>query len=328
MQKDQIIRLQTQRKNIQITNSISIVIKPSINKVLDISRVANQKQKIQQIPIKKEPKSPETAIINNRPKNIQKQSNNIIIRNINKPSQKTSRKGQVTYVTRDITNESKDRISKIKNAGVGKCLVIIGNGPSVLEIDTPKLRNHNNIDILSINQPDIRIWPTNYWAFFDRSQINRHKKIWEGYDGTILNSTSIKEQTRKSMQFKMLGNEGFSRDMMKGIYIGRSSVYASMQIALWMNYNEVFIFGCDMDPSGLNGNLHFYGTNPDVEPRIRASRFERESKSYEIAAEVLNIDERKKFIFCSDYNKWPFIEKFERLSHSIAIDHIVAKYGK
>lgn len=201
-------------------------------------------------------------------------------------------------------------------------MAIIGNGPSIGEAPLERLKGIKNLDILSINKPDERLWPTSHWAFFDRSQIRRHEVIWNSYEGMLFNSTAIKEQRTNSMQFKHLGGTGFSKDMTKGLYIGRSSVYASMQIALWMDYNQIYIFGCDMNPEGLNGKLHFYGVNPDVEPSLRGQRFEKEAASYVYAAEHLTDADRAKFTFCTEYNPWPFVKSFSEMSHKTAVDHI------
>jgi hypothetical protein len=233
------------------------------------------------------------------------------------------KKTQIKYVTADISTESVNRIRKLQNTGRGKVLIIIGNGPSVNEIELQELKNRPNIDTLSINRPHEKIWPTTYWAFFDGSQIRRHRSLWDSYGGIVLNSTSIKPQNSKSMQFKNIGGIGFSRDVSKGIYIGRSSVFAAMQIALWMNYDRVFILGCDMNPIGVDGKLHFYGDNPDVDPEVRAYRFKEEASHYDKAASILTPEERSKFFFCSDYNPWGFINEFGSISHKLVVTSIL-----
>lgn len=225
-------------------------------------------------------------------------------------------------MTREASPESIVKIKQIQNKGRGKILVIIGNGPSLGEAPIERLKGLQNVDMLSINKPDERVWPTSHWAFFDRSQLRRHEELWNSYEGTLFNSTAIKEQRIHSMQFKNLGGTGFSRDMTKGLYIGRSSVYASMQIAKWMDYDHVYIFGCDMNPEGLNGKLHFYGTNPDVEPGLRSQRFEKEAVSYNYAAEHLSEDERMKYTFCTEYNPWEFVNSFNQMNHKAAVEHI------
>lgn len=157
--------------------------------------------------------------------------------------------------------------------------------------------------------------------------MRRHEALWTGYNGYVFNSTAIKKQKEKSMQFKNLGGHGFSRDMSKGLHIGRSSVYASMQIAIWLGYEHVYIFGCDMNPEGLNGKLHFYGVNPDVEPKNRADRFVKEAEHYDTAAKVLTPDERAKFTFCTDYNPWAFVNEFNQMTHK-SVDAILERASK
>lgn len=236
--------------------------------------------------------------------------------------QKIKKSKPVSYITTDITPHSIQNIGKIRNIGTGKILCILGNGPSLNEVDTKAIK-HLNIDMLCVNHPDPRVWPTKYWAFFDSSQMRRHTDIWDSYDGLIFNSTAIKKQKEKSMQFRSLRTKGFSRDLIKGIHIGRSSVYASMQIALWMNYDHVFILGMDMNPNGINGQLHYYGTNPDTDPSSRIKSFEKEAENYEFAAtQVLTEEERKRFYICSDYNNWPFTKLFSKISHKTTISKI------
>lgn len=230
----------------------------------------------------------------------------------------------VKHLTADISNDSLLKIKSIKNRGTNRILIIVGNGPSINEIDTSKLRNHDLIDTMSINKPDQRIWPTTHWAFFDQSQYRRHEDLWNGYNGTIFNSTGIKRQKESSMQIKNLGGKGFSKDLSKGLHIGRSSVYAAMQIAMWLNYQHVYIIGCDMNADGIDGKLHFYGTNPDVDPNIRKERFGKEAEYYDVAATILSDDERKKFSFCSSYNKWGFVDKYCRVDHKDAIEKILS----
>lgn len=242
-----------------------------------------------------------------------------------KPPRKRSirKKTQVQYVTRNVSPESITKINALRNTGRNKILLIIGNGPSIVEAELDQLNHIANIDIMSINKPDDRIWPTTHWAFFDHSQMRRHESLWTNYAGNIFNSTSIRNQKAKSLQIKNLGGKGFSRNLAKGFYIGRSSVYAAMQIALWMGYDHTYIFGCDMNPEGINGKLHFYGDNPDVEPSIRGTRFKAEAEHYSHAARILSEEERSLYTFCTEYNPWQFVKQFGLISHKTAVSHIL-----
>jgi hypothetical protein len=230
---------------------------------------------------------------------------------------------KISYVTKSIDERSRLFISKIRNVGCDRVLVIIGNGPSILEADLPRLKNLYNVDLLTVNKPDMRVWPTTYWAFCDMSQYRRNTLEWDSYQGIIINSTAVHRQKHNSFQIKNLGGYGFSLDLLRGYHIGRSTVYASMQAGLWMGYNRIYIFGCDMNPNGIDGKLHFYGVNPDVEPDKRASRFEAEAEYYYKAAEILPQDVRDRFYFCSTYNNWPFVDFFNREDHTTVIDSII-----
>lgn len=218
-------------------------------------------------------------------------------------------------------------VNRIRNQGRGKILVIVGNGPSITEAPLELLTGRSGIDLLSINKPDPRLWPTRLWAFCDTSQYKRHEDIWKSYNGTIINSTSIYQQRPGTVQISAKQGFGFARDLTKGFYIGRSTVYANLQTALWMDYDQVYVFGCDMDPAGLNGQLWFYGVNPDAPMTQRRDRFKLEAEHYLYAAGELSTAERARYTFCSAYNSWPFVEKFNRMDHRLAVPEILAQHG-
>jgi len=246
-----------------------------------------------------------------------------LVSDIRKKNKGKLKRVKTIYQSKDPSPDSLSKIRALKNVGQGRILVIIANGPSISELDLTKLVMINNIDIMSINKPDPRLWPTTYWAFYDTSQYRRHRELISEYKGYILNSTAIVNVfNSKAMQFKNLGEMGFSLNAEKGIHIGRSSVYASMQVAHHMNYDKTFIFGCDMNPDGIGGKLHFYGDNPDVDPNVRGNRFKKEAEYYDWAGNQLNQDIRKKFYFCSSYNNWSFTNKFNHMDHKDAFNHL------
>jgi hypothetical protein len=225
-------------------------------------------------------------------------------------------------ITRN-TQADVEKIKKLKGIGTGRFLVIIGNGPSVSEVtDLSKLKGMSLVDTMSVNKPDPRLWPTTYWSFFDKSQFLRHESLWDTYEGLIFNSMAIKNTKRNSMRFSNKNGTGFSFDASDYIHFGYSSVYASIQIAFWMGYERIFVFGCDMNPEGLNGLLHFYGVNPDVEPEARKKRFVREAESYNFAADNLSEEDLERVYFCTEYNPWEFIKVFNGFSHKTAVSAI------
>ena len=265
------------------------------------------------------PAAPQAGRPRITPKDLAVGQKQVVIHQQPRPKKRT----RVVYQNAEVSGSSIAKINALRWVGQGKFLIIVGNGPSVSEVSLEQIVGYDKIDIMSINRPDERVWPSDYWGFCDISQYTRHKHLWEDYDGVIINSTAIKHSKPNSLQIKNISGKGFSQDLLNGIHIGRSTVFANMQTALWMGYEHIYIFGCDMNPEGVDGKLHFYGTNPDVDPEVRKRRFEKEAEYYSYAANILSEKDRSKFTFCSSYNPWPFVEKFNSIDHLEAIPEIV-----
>lgn len=232
----------------------------------------------------------------------------------------------VTSLQPELTPAEKEIIKNLRGTGQGKYLAILGNGPSLADIDTTKLKNINSLFLCAINVPDDRVWPTQYWAFYDRSQYHRHKERYFSYTGMIFNSTGIREPNSKSIKFRHSPGIGYSHDPSKGVYIGMSSVYATIQIATFMNFDKIFVLGCDMNDKVDVGRTHFYGVNPDVEPNERRRRFEKEANWYNHMAENVDATIRSKIVFCSKgINTWPFMNSFHSVTPSETIDFILGE---
>lgn len=210
---------------------------------------------------------------------------------------------------------------QLKSAGKDKILIIVGNGMSHSMADLPRLKNNPYVDMMSVNKPDERIWPTSHWFFCDHSQLTRHRALWEEYRGILINTTAIRDIRGKNFKIKSITEHAFSMDMEKGVHVGRSSVYAAMQIALYMGYDHIYIFGCDM--SAVDGKLYPWGSNPDVKDDERLKRFKAEAVSYERAATTLSPSIRSRFTFCSEFNPFEFVDKFNRIDHKKAIEMIL-----
>lgn len=217
-----------------------------------------------------------------------------------------------------------DSIWKIKGVGKGRILIIVGNGPTHKEAPLPELAKQPNIDIMAINKPDERLWPPKYWLFCDNTQLKRHRTLWEAYQGIVINSSAIREAKQNGVRVKSLHVKGFSTDLREGMVIGHSSVYAALQVALWMDYDHVYVFGCDMNAVG--GKLYSWGSNPDVSDDARMKRFKVESESYQWMADNVRIDIKKRYTFCSKYNPWLFTKAFEILDHMEAIKIIIDRH--
>jgi hypothetical protein len=211
--------------------------------------------------------------------------------------------------------------NKIKNIGKGRILIMVAAGPSINEVNFDKLKGHSLIDFMCVNQPYKAVWPSKFWAFCDHTQYRRNVDIWNQYNGIIINSTNVRARKENQIVLRNKPGKGFAKDINGGYHIGRSSTYANMQAVYYMNYDKVYIFGVDM--CGINGRMHYYGQNPDVNNDAREKRFAAEAEHYWFAAHNLSESERQRFTFCSSYLKWPFVKHFPRLDHVTAVDTIL-----
>jgi len=248
------------------------------------------------------------------------------------PQMRRTLQAGTPQVSRD---EHTKKIKALKNHGVGKILVMLAPGPSILEIPIEKLNNVPKVEFMTINKPDLRLWPTDFWAFCDQTQCNRNQEMWNSYGGIIINSGAVRSRKSNQIVVRSRPGKGFSRDLVEGYYIGRSSTYANMQMALWMNYDKIFICGVDMARVTIKKKdgqeidmLHSYGTNPDVPEAKRVERFKYEAENYAHGASQLTSEECQRFCFCTTHNPWPFIEQFDHIKHYEAVDKIIEASGQ
>lgn len=225
-----------------------------------------------------------------------------------------------------VKNANYYKLDKLKDIGKDKFLIMVACGPSVLEIDLEPLKNLRNVDMMTINKPLKSIWPTKYWAFCDHSQYLRNKQTFDHYNGTLFNSTAVRARRDNQIIINVKHGSGVTRNIHEGYIIGRSSVYANLQLAIWMNYDKIFVFGVDM--CAVNGKLHHYGVNPDVAENKRKERFKAEAQHYNRMGEVLPAHIKTKIYFCSSYLKWPFTQNFSSLDHKKAVNFILNNLNK
>jgi hypothetical protein len=232
---------------------------------------------------------------------------------------------RIQVVNRDANVNVREQIEKIrslKGRGRGRVLVVIACGPSMREVeDLHLLKDAPRIDTLTINKPQPPLWPTTMWAFCDHTQYARNQAAFESYGGLLINSSSIRVYHPRQFLLRARHGKGFSTDLTQGFYIGRSTTYANMQTALFMDYERIYLFGVDM--CEVNGKMWSYGVNPDVALHNRAQRFAAEAEHYQYAAVSLPERDRKRFFFCSTYNPWPFVQAFNRKDQRIVVPEIL-----
>jgi hypothetical protein len=244
--------------------------------------------------------------------------------------QKLARIKQPESLRNNISAQIKS-IEALKGIGSNRVLVMIAAGPSVLEVDLSPIVGHSLIDFMCINKPYEPVWPSRFWAFCDNTQQKRNTGYWDKFKGIIINSPNVRARRSNQIIVRSRPGQGFCKDVTKGYHIGRSSTYANLQVALYMDYERIYIFGIDMCSIKKDGGeemLHHYGQNNDVSPENRKSRFPQEAKHYLWAGQNMVEEDRKKIFFCSSYNPWPFLKYFNHLDHLKAVEHALGYVSK
>jgi hypothetical protein len=214
-------------------------------------------------------------------------------------------------------------VAELQNSGIGKDLVVLASGPSLAEIDTARLLQFPHVHCLSINTPDPRCWPTDYWMLLDRGQWDYHKELIPLYQqtpGTIL----------CGVQGRVDGLPLGDRDVrlpLRGpgtwgvhppFHLGRSSSYVAAQFGLYCDYRRVLLLGVDM--CLVEGRTHFYESECD--PAVRLQAFEAEARCWDEAVRHLRPEDRARIWFCSAYNPWDCKNQFRTVSQQRVVELI------
>lgn len=171
-------------------------------------------------------------------------------------------------------------LEKFKNIHRGKRCFIIGNGPSLTYDDLEKLHVENEI-CFGVNRIYLSFeytnWRPDYYTACDYFMIKKDAKIIQ----KLLMNKFIRYQfrenffddKRKLYEYGGLSNDQkefpFSDDIVKGIYIGKTVVYDSIQIAAYMGFSEIYLLGVDLTANMIAEaeGSHFY-KSPDTNERL------------------------------------------------------------
>lgn len=147
-------------------------------------------------------------------------------------------------------------LEKYKELYAKRRCFIIGNGPSLLVKDLEKLKAENEISFAAngiYHIYDDTNWRPNYYVIVDLFGY----KVWmqDGMKGNLQNSffadyyyTNIKKIEGANYFHYLSSVEetlGFSEDITKGLYSGRTVTYAMIQLACYMGIKEIYLLGVD-----------------------------------------------------------------------------------
>lgn len=227
------------------------------------------------------------------------------------------------FVGSDRANPAAVRATKGK--GKGRTLVIVANGPSKKGADLERLVNHPEIDIAAINVPDQRVWPPKFWFISDFSQYRANARQFALYSRMRWGKIFLAGANVKGPAcIQLAGSDHFSLDPSAGVHVGGTTTNVSLQMALYWDYDRVFIFGLDM--CSIDGKLYEWGHHKVFGPKFdhaRTKNFPHEAETLWAACDAMG-KFRNRVTVCSRHNRWPFVARLNRLDEREAVDLILS----
>jgi hypothetical protein len=199
------------------------------------------------------------------------------------------------HENRKINQRSSALLKKWKSESQsGRCF-ILANGPSINEVDVSLLKNEVCFGVNATYQLFERLdWFPEYYLVTQRDRLLEsistfrelsHRTKFAYCDGleyptphTFTTGFSEDNTVLLNQRLLLWGSlmgfwpvrntvgyffnrrvrkRAFSENPFKGVYLGKSVVFACLQIAYWLGFDEIFLLGVDMNYSGKS--THFFG---------------------------------------------------------------------
>lgn len=157
-----------------------------------------------------------------------------------------------------ILSSNERRLRKFKNKHKGERCFILGNGPSLNEIDLSLLKDEVTFGVngIYLNEDKMGFAPTYYvvediFVAEDRApEINAYHKPDAKFFGNYLHYCI--EPDSKTLWLNIRANYKeyenfpfFSRNALRQVWVGGTVSYISMQLAYYMGFEEVYLVGFD-----------------------------------------------------------------------------------
>ena len=178
----------------------------------------------------------------------------------------------------DVIRETESKywgLSRYKGVHNDERCFLIGNGPSLTNDDLNKIADYK-IPSFGCNKiylifPNIRWRPTYYVVVDDnvyRSSAQyvdkyRFTAFVRDFFGTVIEKSDRINLFRSLDERYESGYPNFSTDLTKGLYGGRTVMYAMLQIAVYMGFKEIYLLGVDFSWGENGTGTHFYESHKD-----------------------------------------------------------------
>jgi hypothetical protein len=142
-----------------------------------------------------------------------------------------------------------DSIEKYKGLHRGKRLFILASGPSLGDLDLSQLDRRIT---MGLNR-SVLVYPNTYY------HCVMDQRLFDMYGDELHKTRQLftVEERPFGIKLKNLAADGFSEDLTQGIYTGYTIAYFALQLALYMQFKEVFYLGLDLKND--RGRTHFFG---------------------------------------------------------------------
>lgn len=154
-------------------------------------------------------------------------------------------------------SERDRRLYELKDRHQGRRAFVIGAGPSLQIPDLERLGNDITFASNKIYLAMAEItWRPTYYNVIDVLVAQNNAERIRALDLTHIHSAAVRPHLGDDPRFLYLDHLptierfggrllGFSRDLLNGVYGGRTVIYQQLQIAFYMGIREVYLIGVD-----------------------------------------------------------------------------------
>jgi hypothetical protein len=217
-------------------------------------------------------------------------------------------------------------IKHLKDRGKGRRVFLVGNGPSIADMDLSLLRGE---DTIAMNRIDMiyskTIWRPTYYIFcsdncrntkwgkeWSKSVVTAASEpdttpiIWKRYKGDIeRRGGNLPSKTiyLNSVSENRIGTpQAFSADAEKRVDKSGTTMNVALQLAYYMGYDETYLIGCDSNWKTAKNTKAKGGSDPNhFDPKYHAMinngahEFQRMNNTHKRARKAFDAAGRKIF---------------------------------
>jgi hypothetical protein len=195
-------------------------------------------------------------------------------------------------------------IEELRGVHAGKRLFILASGPSLATLDLSRLERRL---VMGLNRSFLAYPRTHYNCTMDQ-------RLFDLYPDELRQTRQLftLEGRPWGIPLTLLGAEGFSLDLARGIYSGYTIAYFAMQVATYLGFTELVYLGLDLKHDA--GNTHFFGTDFHSENH-ECTEFPRMRRMLQAGARVL-MDHGVRIYSCSPLSS---LRGFDSVSYDHAL---------